>query len=189
SVPVMGRNRQEMTLLGWMRALPDEVIRVRPVLSVDYAGTLMQALGDVEGADAWLRDAERWLAPNGDADHPSKEMIVTNEEEFRRLPAQIAIYRAAQALIRGDVAATMRHAGEALDLLPEHDAFGRGAASGLLGLALWTSGDLEAGHRMYTECMALLERAGFISDLFGCSLVLADIRLTQGRIRRSEEHT
>src|SRR5690606_23293995 len=181
SVPVMERNRQEMTLLGWMRALPDEVIRVRPVLSVDYAGTLMQALGDVESADARLRDAERWLAPNGD--HPSQEMIVTNEEGFRRLPAQIAIYRAGQALIRGDVAATMRHAGEALDLLPEQDDFGRGAASGLLGLALWTSGDLEVGHRMYRECMAFLERAGFISDLFGCALVLADIRITQGRLR------
>jgi LuxR family transcriptional regulator, maltose regulon positive regulatory protein len=182
SVPVMGRRRQEMTLLGWMRALPDDVVRVRPVLSVDYAGTLMQALGDVEGADARLRDAERWLAPNRDADHPGEEMIVTNEESFRRLPAQIAIYRSGQALIRGDVPATMRYAGEALALLPEHDDFGRGAASGLLGLALWTSGDLEAGHRMYTECMAFLERAGFISDLFGCALVLADIRITQGRL-------
>src|SRR5690606_40442287 len=102
-------------------------------------------------------------------DHPSQEMIVTNEEGFRRLPAQIAIYRAGQALIRGDIAASMRHAGEALDLLPEHDDFGRGAASGLLGLALWTSGELEAGHRMYREGMAFLERAGFIPDLFGCA--------------------
>ncbi len=31
--------------------------------------------------------------------------------------------------------------------------------------------------------MAFLERAGFISDLFGCALVLADIRITQGRLR------
>jgi LuxR family maltose regulon positive regulatory protein len=79
----------------------------------------------------------------------------------------------------------MRHAGQALDLLPERDDFGRGAATGLLGLALWTSGDLDAGHRMYTECMALLERAGFISDLFGCALVLADIRITQGRLHEA----
>ena len=38
---------------------------------------------------------------------------------------------------------------------------------------------------MYTECMARLERAGFISDLFGCALVLADIRITQGRLHEA----
>jgi LuxR family maltose regulon positive regulatory protein len=112
-------------------------------------------------------------------------MIVGDYGSFRRLPGQIAIYRAGQALIRGDVTETMRHASHALNLLPEHDDFGRGAATGLLGLALWTSGDLEAGHRMYTRCMAFLERAGFISDLFGCALVLADIRITQGRLHEA----
>jgi LuxR family transcriptional regulator, maltose regulon positive regulatory protein len=182
SVPAMGRSRQEEMLLAWLEALPEEVIRVRPVLSVDYAGTLLQARGDSEGAEAWLRHAERWLDPA--ASSPAG-MVVTNEGSFRRLPGQIAIYRAGQALIRGDVAATMRHASEAVDLLPEHDDFGRGAAAGLLGLACWTSGDLGAGHRMYTECMARLERAGFISDLFGCALVLADIRITQGRLHEA----
>jgi LuxR family maltose regulon positive regulatory protein len=182
AVPVMGRSRQESTLLAWLRALPDDVVRVRPVLSVDYAGTLLQALGDLEGAEARLRDAEQWLHPTADATASSEAMVVNDHGSFRRLPGQIAIYRAGQALIRGDVAETMRHAGEALDLLPERDDFGRGAATGLLGLAYWTRGDLESGHRMYTECMALLERAGFISDLFGCALVLADIRITQGRL-------
>jgi LuxR family maltose regulon positive regulatory protein len=185
SVPEMGRSRQEMTLLGWMKALPDEVIRVRPVLSVDYAGTLMQAVGDLDGVEDRLRDAERWVEATTDMTNPPAGMVVGDYGSFRRLPGQIAIYRAGQALIRGDVADTMRHAGQALDLLPERDDFGRGAATGLLGLALWTSGDLDAGHRMYTECMALLERAGFISDLFGCALVLADIRITQGRLHEA----
>ncbi|HVL26373.1 MAG TPA: LuxR C-terminal-related transcriptional regulator, partial [Thermomicrobiales bacterium] len=185
SVLAMSRSRQEMTLLGWLRALPDEVIRVRPVLSVDYAGVLLQAVGDFEGAEVRLRDAERWLEPAASASAPSDAMIVGNEERFRRLPGQIAIYRAGQALIRGDVAETQRNAGRALDLLPEDDDFGRGAAAGLLGLAFWTEGDLDAGHRMYTECMTRLQRAGFISDLFGCTLVLADIRITQGRLHEA----
>lgn len=59
SVPAMARSRQEATLLRWLQALPDEVIQVRPVLSVDYAGTLLQALGDAEGAEPWLLVAER----------------------------------------------------------------------------------------------------------------------------------
>lgn len=182
SVPAMGRSRQEETLLAWLEALPEEAIRVRPVLSVDYAGTLLQARDDPAGAETWLRHAERWLDLVAAGEGPPAGMVVTNEGSFRRLPGQIAIYRAGQALIRGDTAGTMWHAREALALLPEQDDFGRGAAAGLLGLASWASGDLEAGHRLYTEGMARLEQAGFISDLFGCALVLADIRITQGRL-------
>ena len=35
AVPAMSRSRQEATLLGWLKALPDELVRARPVLSVD----------------------------------------------------------------------------------------------------------------------------------------------------------
>ena len=51
-----------------------------------------------------------------------------------------------------------------------------------LGLAFWTSGDLEAGHSAYAECVAGLRRAGHIADIFGCSIALADIRRAQGRL-------
>ena len=47
-------------MLGWLELLPDEVVRVRPVLSVGFAGALL-AGGELEGVEARLRDAERWL--------------------------------------------------------------------------------------------------------------------------------
>ena len=34
SIPFMRRNRQEATALGWLRTLPDELVRARPVLSL-----------------------------------------------------------------------------------------------------------------------------------------------------------
>ena len=94
-------------------------------------------------------------------------MVVVDEEAFRGLPASIAMYRAGQALVLGDVAGTMTHARRALDLVDEDDHVGRGAAAALLGLAYWTSGDLEAAHRWYAEGMASLEQAGYISDVVG----------------------
>src|SRR5438067_1967373 len=110
AVPAMGRSRQETTVLGWLKALPDQLVRARPVLSVHYAGTLLLC-GELEGVEARLRDAERWLdmkAGMGElalaASASSAEMVVVDEEEFRRLPASIAIYRAARALALGDVA-------------------------------------------------------------------------------------
>jgi LuxR family maltose regulon positive regulatory protein len=109
-------------------------------------------------------------------------MVVLDDEEFRRLPAIIELYRAALALSRGDVPGTVTHAGRAHELSPEEEHLGRASAAGLLGLALWASGDLEAGYSAYAECMAGLRRAGHIADTFGCAIALADIRLVQGRL-------
>jgi LuxR family maltose regulon positive regulatory protein len=43
AVPAMRRSRQEATLLGWLKALPDELFHVRPVLNVQYAGRCCRA--------------------------------------------------------------------------------------------------------------------------------------------------
>src|SRR5207302_1784786 len=101
------------------------------------------------------------------------------------LPGSIAIYRAASALALGDVADTMKYARRALDLVPEDDYLLRGSAAGFLGLAYWTSGDLEAAHRSYADCMARVQKAGYISDAIGCAIALADIRIVQGRLHEA----
>jgi LuxR family maltose regulon positive regulatory protein len=185
AIPAMRRSRQEATLRGWLEALPGELVQVRPVLSVGYAWALL-LVGELDGVEARLRDAERWLdTTTGTSEGPeasSAEMVVVDDEEFQALPGTIELYRAAQALARGDVSGTVRHAEQARDLSREEDHLRRASASGLLGLAYWTSGDLEEGHRAYADCMARLRRAGHVADTFGCAMALADIRRTQGRL-------
>jgi LuxR family maltose regulon positive regulatory protein len=186
--PAMRRSRQDATLLGWLKALPDELARTRPVLSVDYAGALF-GTGQLEAVEARLRDAERWLEVTSDTgerpEAPAVAMVVVNEEEFRSLPARIAIYRAAHAQALGDVPGTAKYARRALDLLPEGEHFGRGAAAALLALAYWASGDLESAHRTFADGMASLQMAGNISDAISATLVLADIRMAQGRLHEA----
>jgi LuxR family maltose regulon positive regulatory protein len=109
-------------------------------------------------------------------------MVVANEEEYRSLPVTIELYRSALAMARGEPLGTISHARRALDLSSEEEHRWRAAASGLLGLAFWMTGDLEAGHAAYAECAAGLRRAGHIADIFGCAVALADIRITQGRL-------
>jgi LuxR family maltose regulon positive regulatory protein len=185
ALPATRQGRQEATLRHWLEALPDELIRARPVLSNGCAGSLL-VRGELEGVEARLRDAERWLdtttdAPTGPDGRPSA-MVVVDEEAFRDLPGAIAVHRAGQARILGDVAGTMAHARRALDLVGEDNHLGRGAAAALLGLAYWTSGDLDAAHRWYADGMASLEKAGHLSDVVGCAIALADIRIAQGRL-------
>ena len=194
AVPSTRRSRQEATLLGWLKALPDELFHFRPVLSLHFVGALLSN-GELEGVEDHLRHAERWLDAKSDTgERPealSAEMVVVDEEEFRRLPGSIAMYRAGQSLVLGNVPDTLIYARRTLDLVPEDDHFLRGAAAAILGLASWTTGDLEAAHRSYADGMAHLQKAGNISDAVGGAIALADIRIAQGRLReamRTYEH-
>jgi len=185
AIPAMRQARQEAMARRWLEALPDELIRMRPVLSVAYAGALLVS-GQLEGVEERLRDAERWLDTTAHAadgsEAPSARMVVVDEGEFRRLPGAIAIYRAAQALALGDVSGTVTHARRALDQVAKDDHLGRGAAAGFLGLTSWMSGELEAAHRSWADASASLQTAGHVSDAIGCAIALADIEIAQGRL-------
>jgi LuxR family transcriptional regulator, maltose regulon positive regulatory protein len=188
AVPAMRSSRQEATVLGWLRALPDEVLRRRPVLSAAYAWVSL-AVGEFEGVERRLRDAEHWLEIMADGsvrpDPPVGEMVVVDDAEFRRLPGELAVWRAAQAQALGKVADTVTYARRALELVAEDDHLTRGAAAALLGLAAWASGDLEAAHRSYADGMRRMQRAGIIAQAIGCVIALADIRIAQGRLREA----
>jgi len=170
----MAQARQEATMRGWLKVLPAEVVRVRPVLTVGFAGALLLA-GEFEGVEGRLRDAERWLSMT-ESEARAAGMVVADEAGFRSLPGTIEAYRAALALVGGDVQSTVTHARRALELSPAEDHLIRASAAGVLGLAYWASGDLEAGFEAYAECVDGLRRVGHIADIFGCSIALADIR-------------
>jgi LuxR family maltose regulon positive regulatory protein len=188
AIPALRMSRQDATLRRLLEALPEELFRVRPVLNVGYAGALMVG-GEIEGVEARLQDAERWLDPTtgirAGSRSRSPEMVVVDEEAFHGLPTAISMYRAGQARIRGDVAGTMTHARRALDLVGKDDHLGRGGAAALLALAYWTSGDLKAADRWYADALASLEKAGYLSDAIGCAIALADLRIAQGRLREA----
>jgi LuxR family maltose regulon positive regulatory protein len=183
AVPEMRRNRQGATVteLGWLKALPDELVRFRPVLCVDYAYALFGG-GELGGVEPRLRDAERWLDTPAD----TAGMVVVDEEEFRRLPGMIALLRAARSLARGDdMPEAVKNAQRVLDLAPEDAYLMLGGAASVLGLAAWASGDLEAARRMTADGMVNVRLAGYISSAIGGSIVLADIQIAQGRLHEA----
>ncbi|RPI97175.1 MAG: helix-turn-helix transcriptional regulator, partial [Chloroflexi bacterium] len=175
--PIMVQTRQEATLLGWFKALPEPLVQERPVLCNLYAGVLLQH-GMVEDVDAWLRAAEQRL-------DSAAERTVANEAEFRRLPGAVAVHRAGLALMTGNVADTIKYARQTLDLAPQDDYLGRGGAAGLLGLALWTGGDLEEAQQIFSESILWLQKAGHISDAIGLTLSKAGIQITQGHLHEA----
>jgi LuxR family transcriptional regulator, maltose regulon positive regulatory protein len=173
------RERREATVRGWLDDIPYDVVRRRPVLAVGFIGTLMSC-GDFETVPRRLEDVERTLA------EPPADIVVLEEAELARLPGAIETYRAALSLVGGDPAGTVVHADLAITRAAPGDDLTVAAASALSGLASWGRGDLEAAHRGYSVAVEGLERAGNIADVLGCSITLADLRLTQGRLGDAE---
>ena len=105
-----------------------------------------------------------------------------DRDQWDRLPAALELYRSALSLVHGDPAAAIAHADLATARAADDDHLTRAGAAATAGLARWAGGDLEEAHRSYSTSVEGLRRAGHISDVLGCSITLADIRITQGRL-------
>jgi LuxR family maltose regulon positive regulatory protein len=87
-LPALQRDRQEATLRRWIDALPDEVIRVRPVLTIAHVGSRM-VHGELDGVEERLQDAERWLAASGGDGERPPGMVVVDEERTASAPCRV----------------------------------------------------------------------------------------------------
>jgi LuxR family transcriptional regulator, maltose regulon positive regulatory protein len=127
-------------LLGWMEALPEELLRSRPGLCIPYAWALLM-IGRLEDAEGRARDAER-AADTG------------------ALSGKLTALRVNLMLARGDVPGSIELASEALELLPEDDFTMRGVISFNLGDAYWVTGNLKAAKEAFAEASTASRRAG-----------------------------
>ena len=148
AIPAMRRSRQEAAVRGWLDDIPDELVRVRPVLSVAFAGALL-ARGELEGVEAgsgtpngaWTR--RRTGAGSGPRRRTWPPTATKSFAASRRgsrcsvppwpWPGRSARHHAARP-------AGARFA-------PADDHLVRAGAAGMSGLAFWTSGILRQGTR------------------------------------------
>lgn len=175
-LPEMRRQRQDATLLSWLKQLPDEVTSRKPVLSVFQAWSRLVS-GDLDGVDRWLSYAER--ASGGPAE--AEDHGESDDGDLRNLPVTIAVYRASLAQARGDVNEMEIQARRALELAEPGDHLGHGSAAGMLGLALWAKGDLPSAVTTFAAARTSLQMAGHTADYLGSTVVLADMLLAQGQ--------
>ena len=178
AAPTMQRARHESQLRSWLEALPDDLSIDRPVLAMALVGARM-ATGDATGLDPLLEIVDSWLVRT---DPP----IVFDHVAHRRLPAMAAVHRAGLALLAGDIDGTIEHARRAQELVGPDDHLQRGAAAALLGLAHWGRGELDDARDRYIESIACFEVGDYLPDVMGCSIALADIQLTQGRLHDAQ---
>ncbi|MFM8320872.1 MAG: LuxR C-terminal-related transcriptional regulator [Chloroflexota bacterium] len=171
---------QTAAWLGWVRKLPEEVIRPRPVLNTQVGLALMDA-GEPQASELRLQAAERLL------DGPPTARAAMDEQQLKPLQAMIALGRAYNAQVVGDFSATVKFAETALQHLPEDDLFRRAQATIMLGFTHWCSGDLDAARFALGDWMNSMQKAGNLTIVVASAFALADILVGQGRLREAEK--
>ena len=209
ALPAGRSRREDRTLSAWLHALPEDVIRQRPLLSAQQAWARLSE-GDLDGATRWLDHADATLSASATRsdDDASRQLALDGRlaeaarersNERRALPAQIAVFRASVAQARGDIAATATHARRALELAGPEDYLARSGGAGFLGLASWAAGDLVTAVETFTVAVHALREGGHLTDELGTTVVLAQMwcargepararRLYEESLRRAQEH-
>ena len=170
--PSMEGTFQTTAWLGWIKQLPADVVRVRPVLCTQLGWAFSDA-GEPETSERYLQDAERGLA--GAADRA----------EFKPLPGSIALARAYNAQVQGHVADTVKYAEVAQQLIPEEDVYRRAQAVITLEFTHWATGDLAAARHALDGWMDAMRQTGNVVFVVATAFAVADIQVVQGHLREA----
>lgn len=171
----MDENFQTSTWLGWVNQLPLSVRRLRPVLLTQIGWSYMDA-GNAEASESSLKAAEASLK------NPPEALVIIEVEQFRSLPARIAIARAYNAQVQNRYDDTVKYVEIAQDLMPHDDTFMQAQAAAILSGTYWASGELDRAFGFMSHWVDEAHSAGNVAFAIASSFGKADILIAQGRL-------
>jgi LuxR family maltose regulon positive regulatory protein len=155
------------TLVGWLDALPEDVVRSYPWLCVAYAWVLVYT-GQLNIVESYLRDAEQALG-----------------SPTRHIAGHIAAIRAYATDLTGDKHCTAELARKALEYLPEADLRTRGLVMSLLIPALYWSGDPAAADEIIDQAISISRTSDDSLVAVRVLCELAELQLARGQLHRT----
>jgi LuxR family maltose regulon positive regulatory protein len=168
----VGYRGQVYTVLGWLNALPDALVRTRPALCISHALTLI-FIGQMEQAEARLRDAEGCI-------HADMQPL-----QARAIRGQVSVIRGNIARYCGDLARSVTLSRQALELLPETEMMHAGALV-YAAQAYLVSGDVTSAAEHQAASAVQSARAWNHPFLSLRSIItLARLQVLQGRLRQA----
>jgi LuxR family maltose regulon positive regulatory protein len=169
----MEKSFQTAAWLGWVKKLPEMVIRTRPALCVQL-GWAFSIAGDPETSEIHLQNAEQSFAGAADLAEPMS------------FAGSIALVRAYNAQLEGDLAGTVKYAELANQLIPENDFYGRSQAAITLELTHWASGNLEAAIQALGDWMESMTQLGNHLFVVASSFAVGDLLVALGHLGEAE---
>ncbi len=163
---------QSAAWLVWVNQLPEAVIRSKPELCFQ-AGRAYSDAGNPKASEIHLQNAERALAE------------VSDQAGFAILPGNIALTRAYNAQVQGNLTDTVKYAELALQLIPEDDIYRRAQAVITLEITHWASGDLESSLHAIRAWMADMHKVGNPVFVIASAFAEADLLVALGRLHEA----
>jgi LuxR family maltose regulon positive regulatory protein len=176
-VDAIWQSGEHTKLWRWLEALPAELLHSSPDLCVFFAWNLY-VRGRQDAAEQSLQAAEQALDVGADLGDQS-QVPDPGREKVR---GRIAVIRALLAFFRGDVPAIIRHARQALKVLPESDSAWRSSAAISLGDAYRIQGDITEAYRARLGALEISQAAGNVYMILIASMKLAVNMRQQGRL-------
>jgi LuxR family maltose regulon positive regulatory protein len=156
------------TLLNWLKALPDEVVRVRPQLCLTY-GWVLILTGQLDAAESYLGQAE------------------AVSQDVTPLLGEIIAAQAYVARARGDNCRTIELSERALSLFPPEAFAERSVVALNLGIAHWNSGNLTKAEQALTEAERAAHQSGNHYVRLIALTFLGLIQAAWGRLHQAAE--
>jgi len=170
----MERNFQTTTWLGWVKKLPHETVYSQPWLCV-HIGLAYSDVGELESSETYLQYAEMALAG-------AKEL-----DGLKSIPMTIALIRAGNAQIEGNLAETVRYAELSLQLIPEGELLIPAQAAITLGFTQWAMGNVEASLQAMLTWVDEMKKLGNLMYVIASAFVTADMQMTLGHLDEAEK--
>ncbi|MEW5958859.1 MAG: helix-turn-helix transcriptional regulator, partial [Chloroflexota bacterium] len=161
-----------MTLLAWLTALPEELIRTRPNLCL-YHAWLLVLTGRLEAVEPRLQQAEQHL-PQPATSVESREML-----------GHVAAIRAYVASLKGEATHGVALARQALQYLPGHDLMTRSVINTILGTSSLLAGDVLGACQALTEAGEMARAVGNIQTAVAALIILAAQQMVLGRLHQA----
>jgi LuxR family transcriptional regulator, maltose regulon positive regulatory protein len=170
---------ESATIQRWLAALPAELVRSRPRLSLAKAWMALVG-GDVEAAEGPLDAAERAFADA--ADEPFEPSVGRAASLLANVSAAIAHDHAFVAYLRGDAEATAAFASQALARLGEGEWMLDSWIRSMRALAAWLRGRLEDAERGFAAGVAGWRAAGQYPLAASACHFLGQVQRARGRL-------
>jgi LuxR family maltose regulon positive regulatory protein len=171
-------------VLGWMEALPEELIRSRPLLCILYAYSLSARLDSQKQIERWIEEAQTSLA----AWSVGRELSGADREIYDMVVHHVATLRAITAKGRGEshekIIDLIR---EALEIVPESDPSPRSILIANLGIEYLNAGDEQAAERAFIDTVRIGENSISHYIELMATYALMIIARRHGRLRHIAE--
>lgn len=157
------------TVQSWLEALPDDLVRTRPLLCVHHAWLLLLSGHPLDMAEARLQEA-------------------IDTDVSGSVSGEVAVFRALIATYQGDTRRSAELARQALELLPEKSLFLRSLVAGFLGLNYFYRGDVVTAGEALEEAVRIGQAVGNLMNTVLALCHLAELSILQGQLHQARAY-